>query len=138
MDRVPEPERQAMNTLRWLLLPSGILAGWIGIAYMTGDPIRTSTPSFRMAQDIAPMEAWGVLFATGAIALIAAGISGRLNLVAIALFIGGAIYSWWASLFLVTLIVDDHASIVAPGVYYFLAFTHFAGAWRMFTRQPRA
>jgi hypothetical protein len=63
-----------------------------------------------------------------------------MTFVALALFIGGAIYSWWASLFLMTLLLvrDDYASIVAPALYYFIAFAHFAGGWRMYTRQPRA
>jgi hypothetical protein len=54
-----------MITLRWLLLPSATLAGWIGLAYIFGDSRRTATPSFRMAQEIAPMQAWGVLFLVG-------------------------------------------------------------------------
>lgn len=119
-------------TVRWLLLPSGILAGWIGCAYILGDPIRTSTPSFGIARGIAPLSAWGWLFLTGGVVLLVASLLGRLKIVAYAaLLIGGAIYSWWASLFLVTLAVDDRASIVAPGVYYFVGFSHFAGAWRM-------
>lgn len=119
--------------LRWLLLPSGILAGWIGCAYILGDPVRTSTPSFGIARGIAPLSAWGWLFLAGAaVLLVASLLLGRLRIVAYAaLLIGGAIYSWWASLFLVTLAVDDRASIVAPGVYYFVGFSHFAGAWRM-------
>lgn len=127
-----------MNALRWLMLPSAILAGWIGCAYLFGDPERTSTPSFRMAQDIAPMEVWGILFALGAVALVWSSVAGNFTLVAVALFIGGAIYSWWASLFLVTLLLDDHVSIVAPALYYFIAFAHFAGGWRMYTRRPHA
>jgi len=127
-----------MIALRWLLLPSAALAGWVGCAYLFGDPQRTATPSFRMAQDLAPMEAWGVLFSIGAVSLLLAALSGKLTLVAIALFIGGAIYSWWASLFLLTLLLDEHASIVAPALWYFTSFTHFAGAWRMYTRQPSA
>ena len=127
-----------MNALRWLLLPSAALAGWIGLSYIFGKPSRTSTPSFRMAQDIAPMQAWGVLFGLGAVVLITTALIGRLTYVAIALFFGGVIYSWWASLFLVTVVMDEHASLVAPALYYFISFAHFVGAWRMYTRQPRA
>lgn len=138
MDLKPNEDQRAMYALRWLLLPSAALAGWVACAYLFGDPIRTNTPSFRVAQDLASMDAWGIVFAIGAVALVVSALIGKPALIASALFVGGAIYSWWASLFLVTLLLDDRASIVAPATWYFVAFSHFAGGWRMYTRQPRA
>lgn len=131
-----ERETAQLNTLRWLLMPSAVLAGWIGAAYIFGDASRTSTPSFTAAREIGSMPAWGCLFAMGATALMIACISGNLKHMSIALFAGGAMYSWWGSLFLVTLVMGEMSTLVGPAIYYFVAFAHFAGAWRIWARQP--
>lgn len=131
-------EVRELNVLRRLLIPSGVLAGWIGCAYLFGADARTVTPSFNTARTLAPMEAWGCLFLVGAITLLIAAVMARRKAIALALFAGGIIYSWWASLFLLTVFTDAHASLVAPALYYFIAFAHFAGAWRLHTRQFNA
>lgn len=112
---------------RPLLFPYVVLAGWIGFGYLLGDPVRTSTPSFASAKELAPMHVWGLMFLTGAVVLVA---SMFLNdfLMRCALFIGGVIYSWWGALFALTAYHDEKASLNAPAIYGFLAFCHFIAA----------
>jgi hypothetical protein len=124
-----------LGQLRVLMLPVIGLAGWIGAAYLFGDAERTATPSFAVAQSLAPMWAWGVLFLTGAVALSLATVLGNFMLIGAAMFVGGIIYTWWGSLFAATAVGDPRASLVGPAVYYFIGSIHFVGAWRMYTRE---
>lgn len=113
---------------RPLLIPFIFLAGWLGCTYMFGDPIRTSTPSFAAAKSIAPIEHWGVMFLIGAVVLTAAMFLHSHHVPQWALIIGGAIYTWWAFLFLFTVLRDERASLNAPALYGFIAAIHFLAA----------
>lgn len=121
-------------TGRVAALPTVVLAGWIGTAYLVGDPERTATPSFRAAQTLAPMQWWGLIFLAGAAAMTVTALTRLERALAVAFFIGGAIYSWWGSLFAVSIASDPRASLVAPVLYLFIGFVHFAGAWRIYVR----
>lgn len=125
----------SLGQLQVLMLPMIGLAGWIGAAYLFGDAERTATPSFAAAQSLAPMWAWGVLFLSGAVALTMATVLGHFVLIGAAMFAGGVIYTWWASLFAATAVGDPRASLVGPAVYYFIGSIHFVGAWRMYTME---
>jgi hypothetical protein len=113
---------------RPLLIPFAVLAGWIGCAYVFGDPVRTSTPSFAAARELAPMPVWGVMFLIGAATLAVAIVVHDDRLPRWALAIGGVIYIWWGLLFLLTVLRDERASLNAPALYGFIAFIHFLAA----------
>lgn len=113
---------------RPLLIPFILLAGWLGCTYLFGEPIRTATPSFAAARGIAPLEHWGVMFLIGAVVLTAAMFVRNHHVPQSALIIGGAIYTWWAFLFLFTVLRDERASLNAPALYGFIAAIHFLAA----------
>lgn len=113
---------------RPLLIPFILLAGWIGCSYLFGDPARTATPSFASAKDIAPIAQWGVMFIIGAGVLAASMFTRDHRVPQWALVIGGAIYTWWAFLFLFTVLRDERASLNAPALYGFIAAIHFIAA----------
>lgn len=113
---------------RPLLIPFALLAGWIGCAYMFGDPGRTATPSFAAARDLAPIQTWGVMFVIGAAVLVVAMFVTDDGVPQWALVIGGGIYLWWAVLFFFTITQDERASLNAPALYGFIAAIHFIGA----------
>ena len=112
---------------RPLLVPFVVLAGWIGLGYVLGDPVRTSTPSFESARELAPIPVWGAMFLIGAATLVVSMFLSDF-LMRCALFVGGVIYSWWAALFAITALQDDKASLNAPAIYAFLAFCHYIAA----------
>lgn len=114
--------------LRPLLIPFAVLAGWIGCAYTLGAPVRTSTPSFAAARDLAPMQLWGGMFLVGALVLALAMFTRDDRIPRWSLAIGGVIYLWWGLLFLLTVLRDERASLTAPALYGFIAFIHFLAA----------
>lgn len=113
---------------RPLLVPFIVLAAWLGCGYLFGAPVRTATPSFASARAIAPMDLWGVMFLAGAVVLTAAMFLRDHRVPQWALVIGGAIYTWWAFLFLFTVLRDERASLNAPALYGFIAAIHFLAA----------
>lgn len=113
---------------RPLLIPFIALAGWIGCGYVLGAPVRTSTPSFAAARDLAPMPAWGAMFLLGAAALTVAAFVRDDRVPRWSLAIGAVIYAWWGLLFLLTVVRDERASLNAPALYAFIAFIHVLAA----------
>lgn len=113
---------------RPLLIPFASLAAWIGFGYVLGHPVRTSTPSFSSARDLAPMPVWGAMFLLGAAVLVLAMCVHDDRLTRSALFVGGVIYLWWGLLFGLTVLRDERASVNAPALYVFIACMHFLAA----------
>lgn len=114
--------------IRPLLIPFIVLAGWIGCSYVAGDPVRTATPSFASARELAPMHLWGVMFIIGAATLVVAMFVRDDRIARWALVVGGVIYTWWGLLFLLTVLRDERASLNGPVLYGFVAFVHFLAA----------
>lgn len=119
---------------RLLLIPYPVLAAVTGLAYMFGARARTPSHSFDVARSIAPLQTWGLLFAAGAVVLSVALIVDNRRLTANALFIGGAIYTWWASLFAIATVTEPTASLVGWAVWGFVAFAHYVAAWRVLSK----
>lgn len=114
-----------------LLLPFPVLAVIIGLAYCFGSPNRTMSSSFSTAKSIAPLESWGLLFLFGGFFLTVAMLLRDLRMMSFGLFIGGMIYTWWGTLFLISAMTDLNASLTGWAIYGFLAFVHYAGFWRL-------
>jgi hypothetical protein len=130
---------------RLLLVPFPLLAGVIGWAYLAGDPARTVSPSFGVAQWLAhaafpqfdPMHVWGLVFLAGAVALGVTLATNRAAAFAWALFVGGVIFTWWAALFGLTLIVETvngdppRASLAGWAIHGFIAYVHYVACYRV-------
>lgn len=114
---------------RWLLAPFPALAAWIGLAYLLGDPRRTASPSFAVAQHIAPMHVWGLMFLLGGVVLTLAILIDDKQLLSRALFAGGFIFTWWACLFGYAAATDPKASLTGPAIHGTLGFLQFIGSW---------
>lgn len=115
---------------RLMLLPFVALPAWIGTAYLLGAPARTSSDAFTSAKSLAPIELWGVMFLLGALTLGVAAATRRRSLIALGLFVGGAIYCWWGTLFAVSALNESSASLNGGAVYLFIAAVHFVGFHR--------
>lgn len=112
---------------RLRLLPFPALAAIMGLGYLFGDPVRTAPASFNAAKSLAPMEVWGVVFLLGTAALLAAIALGN-RLTALALYVGGTIYTWWAVGLAVSALTDPAASANAWAAYGFIAAVHYSAA----------
>lgn len=113
---------------RPLILPYIALALWVGLGYNLGDAVRTNTPSFEGAKGITDIQNWGIMFLIGAVVMAVTSMIHETKWMRLSLFIGGVMYVWWGCLFVFTLTHVPNASIVAPGLYAFIAFAHFAAA----------
>jgi len=120
------PNRRRIPRLHFL--PVAILAAVMGLAYLLGDPQRTSSPSFAYAKSVAPMHVWGVVFLVGAVAVGSAALLRDGTALAFALFVGGCIFAWWASCFLVSALSDPAASLTGWAIHGFIAFTLYRAA----------
>lgn len=118
MSRVPKP----------VLMTGPALAGVMGLAYSLGDPSRTQSSSFDAAKDVAPMHVWGIFFLVGCFVMGMAIAVDNYRLLAIAMWVGGAMYVWWASCFGLQAMTDPDASLVAWALYAIIAMIHFVVA----------
>ena len=126
---------------RLQLVPMPVLACVIGLAYVFGDPRRYTSPSFNTARRVAAglgyqgdgLHLWGVLFLAGALVMTTCLLTNSASTMAIALTIGGFIYTWWAMLFAVSAIREPFASLIGWAVYLFVAYGHFINAYRIRT-----
>lgn len=114
---------------RLMLLPYPLLAVAMGLGYLLGDERRTAGQSFRAAKSVAPMDTWGVMFLLGALALTLALLTAHRHALGAALFVGGAIYSWWSLCFLLSALNDPGASVAAPAVHGFISAMHYLAGW---------
>lgn len=115
MSRVPKP----------VLMTGPALAGVMGVAYSFGDASRTQSSSFDAAKDVAPMHVWGIFFLVGCFVTATAIAIDNYTLLAVAMWIGGAMYAWWASCFALQAMTDPDASLVAWALYAVIATLHF-------------
>lgn len=117
--------------MRLAALPLPLLAAAMGLAYLLGDPDRTSGPSFNAAQSVASMHTWGWMFLLGAVAMLLALAARSPRLIFATFLIGGATYTWWSALF--ALAALDHAGASATGwaIHAVIAFGHYLTAWRV-------
>lgn len=130
---------------RLLLIPIPLLAAVIGWAYTWGDPLRTLSPSFDVGRWLAhelfpwvdPMHVWGVMFLAGAAALGGALATYRADWFVNALFVGGFMYTWWASMFLISLVSETvngqppRASLTGWAIHGFIAYVHYVACYRV-------
>ena len=113
------------------LAPLPALAAVMGTAYLIGDPPRTSGASFSAAKAVMPMPWWGVLFLTGAVALTVTLAARWRTPLAVALFIGGGIYTWWAACHALAAATYPGASAAAWAIHATIAYAHFYAAARV-------
>lgn len=118
------------HTPTYVLIAAPVLAGWVGLSYVLGDPVRTSGASFQAARALAPMWVWGTTFLVGATALVAALVTHGQRVGAVAYFIGGVVYAWWSACFALQALTDQHASLVAWVLYAVISTMHFVVARR--------
>lgn len=114
---------------RWLLAPFPILAGWMGCAYVFGDPIRTSSPSFAAAKTLWSMQTWGLIFLAGAAVMALCLILDDKQWLSRSLFVGGFIFTWWAALFGYTAYTDPKASLTGPAIHGTLGLLQLIASW---------
>lgn len=123
-----------MHAPRTTLVPFPALAAVMGLAYLLGDPGRTSSQSFVAAKSVATMPTWGLVFLAGAITLMATLlVHGHRQVLAASLFIGGALYSWWAACFAMSALHDPAASATAWAIHGFISASHYLAAWAVST-----
>ena len=113
---------------RPLVVPYVVLALWIGLAYLLGDELRTATPAFEGAKEITTVSNWGYMFLVGAVVMTVCSLMRDTKWLRTSLFIGGFMYTWWGALFMFSIINVPFANLNAPILYWFVAFSHFAGA----------
>lgn len=132
-----------LDMTRLLVLPYIGLAAWIGLSYLNSAPRRLASPSLdqpkelaRILTDAPGMNAWGVVFLLGAIAMATAALLpeksatfSRREVLVVLLFIGGVMYAFWGAVFLWGALEDPRASLVATGLYWFISCTHFTAVW---------
>lgn len=114
---------------RWFLIPFATLAGWFGLAYVVGDPRRTMNPAFAVAKTMLTVPHWGIMFIIGFVFITTAMLLGRSDLMAVALFLGGVMFTWWSLVFAAAALQDPRASATAPAIHGFIATMHFFAAW---------
>jgi hypothetical protein len=118
------------HTPRSVLYTGPALAGVMGLSYLFGSAPRTASTSFNAAKAVAPMHVWGVVFLVGCVTMTIGLISRNQRALAVAYFIGGVMYAWWGSCFLLQALTDPHASFVAWALYAIVSMTHFVVAQR--------
>lgn len=116
------------NPLVLLVGPS--LSMVMGLAFVLGDPARTTVPTFDAAKSIAPLHVWGIMFLVAAGLSFAALSTRSLFWLAVSLWIGGGLYLWWAACFAVQAVINPLASLNAWAAYGVIAFLHFLVAQR--------
>jgi len=130
------------TAVRIVLAPFPLFALYLGACYLLGDARRYASPGYAAARRLGrvlvehgdPMNAWGIVFALGALALGTALWFGDNMLLAGAMFVGGLVYCFWACLFAMSAIGDPAAPANGPGVYGFIASVHFLACWWMVRR----
>lgn len=68
----------------------------VGLAFLLQDATRTSGPAFDVAKNLAPIHAWGWVFALVGLAETAALLSHRRRLYVLALIPGAGLAGFWA------------------------------------------
>lgn len=124
-----------MAHARLVLTPSPILASVMGLAYLLGEPARTSSKSFSAAKALADMQLWGAMFFIGAVVLTITLLAGHRSALGLALFAGGIMYSWWALCFVTAALSDPGASATAWAIHGFISAVHYLAAWAVWTHR---
>lgn len=94
----------------------------IGLSLLLGSPTRTSSPSYSVAKALMPIDAWGLLFITGAVVCWTACGLGRRGAVLVAF--GAGIHGFWALQLLRAAMWDQRAALTGIVVYTWLAVLH--------------
>lgn len=118
-------------------LPFPLLAGVVGTAYTFGDPVRYTSATFDPATALAPMPVWGLVFLMGAAVLTLTLALGQPSWLVAALIVGGGIYTFWATCYLVAAVTEPTASLAGWAKELCLALTHYYAAYRVHHDNPR-
>lgn len=112
--------------------PGTLLGGLniaLGLVLLGGSPTRTSSFSFAVARDIAPIRWWGLGFLLGGLLCLWAGNLRHWGVAA--LMVGAGIHTFWAVAFLTAAIQDNRAALTGIPVYMFLALLHLLTGLRL-------
>lgn len=110
-----------------------VLAGYIGLCFVLGDPRRTATSTFAYAKQLMTIPHWGLLFVLGALCMAIAIVLRDARALAVTFFIGGGMYAWWSACFFLSALDDKRASLVAGALWSLAAAVHWiyaARCWR--------
>lgn len=103
-----------------------LLALGVALAYIFGDPSRTSTPSFDVARDVMTIKSFGFIFLFVAVLEIAGMVLKTELFYVVGLAIGLGVCFGWAGLFIGSIIFTDSASLVSPMLWGFVGIAHVA------------
>lgn len=107
----------------------GLLNLTLGGVLLGGGPWRTSSYSFVVAREAAPIPVWAVAFLLGGLACLLAL---RLRWWGVAaLMFGAGVHTFWAGCFIAAALRDDRAALTAIPVYLFLALLHLLTGLRL-------
>lgn len=117
---------------RYLLWMYPAVSLILGLTFWFGDQERTNTASFEVVKIVLPVQAWGSIFMLGFVAMSFALTIQMVPAMYISLFVGGAIFTFWAVCFALSAIWIENASLNAWALYALGAYAHFVSASRLF------
>lgn len=119
----------------WIDQPGSLLAilnTGIGLSLLFSSPLRTSSPAFRAAKAVMPLDAWGVLFLLGGFVCAIAARHGRWGAALVGA--GAGIHTFWTVTLLQSAMLDQRAALTGIVVYGWLALLHLTSAIRLARR----
>jgi hypothetical protein len=112
-----------------------IFTGWLGLAYLLGDPARTATPTLLAIGDVLPIRAWGAAFLSFAVVLIVGYAMRSRDVTIFVLWMGFAAFGVWGIIFAVVVFTVPDTSLVGPAVWWFIAAAFAASARSVAVRE---
>lgn len=114
-----EPKRHPIHYVITLI----VLNATLGVIRLVESSNRTTSPGYRIAKEVMPMRAWGVLFVVVAVMMVTAYHSRTYSRLGACFGLG--LWGFWAALIATSAFVDGRSSYAGAVVYTAGAIRHF-------------
>lgn len=105
-----------------------LLHAGVALVMLFGRPERWSSPTFRPAQAVLPIDAWALVFAIVGVGLAYALATRRPILLGRVAAAGAGLCSWWAVLFIVAASESPNAGLLGIVLWLSAACSHVSVA----------